>query len=29
MVLAALFDNAEDIIKTMYDVDKKWGKHFP
>jgi nicotinate phosphoribosyltransferase len=29
MIPTALYDTSEDIIKAMYDVDKKWGQHFP
>jgi len=29
MEQTALYDNPEDIIKAMYDVDRDRGKHFP
>jgi len=29
MIPTALYDNPEDIINEMYEVDKKWAKHFP
>jgi len=29
MIATALFDEKEDIVNAMYNVDKKWAKHFP
>ena len=29
MIPTALVDEPQDIIDTMYDVDRKWWKHFP
>lgn len=29
MIPTALYDTPEDIVKAMYDVDRKWAKHFP
>lgn len=29
MILTALYDDPEKIVNTMYDVDRKWMKHFP
>jgi len=29
MITTALYDEKDDIVNAMYDVDKKWAKHFP
>lgn len=29
MIPTALIDDPEEIIKEMYEIDRKWGKHFP
>ncbi len=29
MIPTALKDTPEDIISTMYDVDRQWMSHFP
>ena len=29
MIPTALYDNPEDIISEMYEVDRAWAKHFP
>lgn len=29
MITTALYDEKEQIIDAMYNVDKKWAKHFP
>ncbi len=29
MIPTALYDDPKKIIETMYDVDRKWSKHFP
>ena len=29
MIPTALYDKPEDIIAEMYEVDRKWAKHFP
>jgi nicotinate phosphoribosyltransferase len=29
MIPTALYDDPQEIIDTMYDIDRKWEKHFP
>lgn len=29
MIPTALFDTKQEIIDTMYDIDRRWMKHFP
>jgi len=29
MIPTALYDTPEEIIKEMYEVDRKWAKHYP
>jgi len=29
MIPTALYDNPEDIVEEMYDIDRKWIKHYP
>lgn len=29
MIPTALHDTPEDIVKEMYEIDRKWAKHYP
>ena len=29
MIPTAMYDNPDDIVREMYEVDMKWQKHFP
>jgi hypothetical protein len=29
MIPTALYDDPQEIIDTMYDIDRQWMKHFP